>query len=128
MEKIVERLKAKLWGFVEECDFSHGNAEVYSQSEDTELYLTMEGPRHTTLTVYFEEAEFDALEKDFRACVTQKVMARIQDFDVDDTFIEVWSRSFGEHNGFTPREFITILETDDAHFRSQLAAMLKEGV
>jgi len=78
----------------------------------------MEAPRHTTLTIVFEKDDQVELEADFDNYLDKKVQERIADFDVDETFEEMWSISFGEHNGFTPRDFMQILEDDKEYFES----------
>jgi hypothetical protein len=52
--------------------------------------------------------------------VTEVNIDLIENFDVDEEFEMLWSTEFGKHNGFSPREFIRILEEDEAYFKEQL--------
>lgn len=102
-------------GFIESKGLDHGNSEVFEQ--DGDLYFSIEGTNHLTLGEWLIGNEIGACESDMELIEYLKYVMkeRVRDFDVDEEFTEVWSEEFGRHNGFTPRQFMKMLE-DDAEY------------
>ena len=92
---------------VESLDLAYGNDEVFEQGD--ELFVWIEAPQHTTLQVVVKKT--DAIEK-----FLGNVLTAIRDYSARDTFDEIWSGSFGDHNGFSARQFLEILEEDGEYF------------
>lgn len=102
----------------EELSFNGNNSEVVHQ--DHEIISRIEAENHTTLEVVFNilDLKMHTLNlKDYILAIYEKA---IEKFDVDEEFEMLWSTEFGKHNGFSPREFIRILEEDEAYFKEQL--------
>lgn len=102
----------------EELSFNGNNSEVVHQ--DHEIISRIEAENHTTLEVVFNilDLKMHTLNlKDYILAIYEKA---IEKFDVDEEFEMLWSTEFGRHNGFSPREFIRILEEDGAYFKEQL--------
>jgi hypothetical protein len=102
----------------EELSFNGNNSEVVHQ--DHEIISTIEAENHTTIEVVFNILDLKMhtlILKGYILGVYKKV---IENFDVDEEFEMLWSTEFGKHNGFSPREFIRILEEDEAYFKEQL--------
>lgn len=102
----------------EELSFNGNNSEVVHQ--DHEIISTIEAKNHTTIAVVINifDLKMHTLNlKDYILAIYEKA---IEEFDVDEEFESLWSIKFGRHNGFSPREFIAILEEDEAYFKDQL--------
>ena len=114
---VIDNIIEKIEAFNEENDLQHGNAETYFEEEQG-ILTTIEGTNHTTLTVAFSMDDIEEIERNdtFLNVLERNYKTRINDFDVDESFTMMWSHEFGEHNGFTPRIFINILEDDAEHF------------
>ncbi|MDG0820669.1 hypothetical protein M4L90_12140 [Staphylococcus equorum] len=114
----IDELKENIEYFNENHDLTHGNSEVFGQRNgDYYIYSVIEGTNHTTLNIMFDEQQINAmLNGQFITTLKTEYQKVIADFDVDETFNELWSMDFAEHNSFTPRSFIEILEEDKAHF------------
>ncbi|MHA3723747.1 hypothetical protein ACXR2T_07695 [Leucobacter sp. HY1910] len=92
---------------LEAHDLDYGNAEV----EDGD-FMTVEAPNHATWRVDTDGFEDGGTMGDLKATIAQD----LDDFDPDEQFDEIWSPEFGEHNGFTPRQFLDGLREDKAFF------------
>ncbi|MCI2910956.1 hypothetical protein [Staphylococcus hominis] len=102
----------------EELSFNGNNSEVVHQ--DHEIISTIEAKNHTTIAVVINilDLKMHTLNlKDYILAIYEKA---IEEFDVDEEFESLWTIKFGRHNGFSPREFIRILEEDEAYFKDQL--------
>ncbi|MGX0176176.1 hypothetical protein [Staphylococcus hominis] len=102
----------------EELSFNGNNSEVVHQ--DHEIISTIEAKNHTTIAVVINilDLKMHTLNlKDYILAIYEKA---IEEFDVDEEFESLWTIKFGRHNGFSPREFIGILEEDEAYFKDQL--------
>lgn len=117
---VIDELIDKIETFNEEQDLKHGNAETYFEEHHDCIFTTIEGYNHTTLTVEFSMDDMKEMEvnNQFYNVLERNYRERINDFDVDETFTELWSETFAEHNGFTARAFIEVLEDDKAHFEA----------
>lgn len=114
----------RLEQFLSDYELNFGNAEVVN-SQDGEVFMTIEAPNHTTLSVIFDSGNIRGIELGLDTIIYEKVNDVISDFDVDETFVELWSETFGNHNSFTPRTFINVLEEDEAYFY-EVALSVKE--
>ncbi len=117
---VIDELIDKIETFNEEQDLKHGNTETYFEEHHDCIFTTIEGYNHTTLTVEFSMDDMKEMEvnNQFYNVLERNYRERINDFDVDETFTELWSETFAKHNGFTARTFIEVLEDDKAHFEA----------
>ena len=93
---------------MEEYELDYDNGEVFEQ--DDGVYMTVEAPNHATIGVDFDK---DSDEQ----TILREVADFMDSFDADDEFDELWSREFGEHNHFTPSQFIHMLMEDERFYR-----------
>ncbi|MDH9922372.1 hypothetical protein PZL33_10535 [Staphylococcus hominis] len=102
----------------EELSFNGNNSEVVHQ--DQEIISTIEAENHTTIEVVFNILDLKMHTLNLKGYILGIYEKAIENFDVDEEFEMLWSTEFGNHNGFSPREFIRILEEDEAYFKEQL--------
>ncbi|MCM5673021.1 hypothetical protein [Staphylococcus hominis] len=102
----------------EELSFNGNNSEVVHQ--DHEIISTIEAENHTTIEVVFNILDLKMHTLNLKGYILGVYEKAIENFDVDEEFEMLWSTEFGKHNGFSPREFIRILEEDEAYFKEQL--------
>lgn len=102
----------------EELSFNGNNSEVVHQ--DHEIISRIEAENHTTLEVVFNILDLKMHTLNLKGYILAIYEKAIEKFDVDEEFEMLWSTEFGKHNGFSPREFIRILEEDEAYFKEQL--------
>lgn len=102
----------------EELSFNGNNSEVVHQ--DHEINSTIEAENHTTIEVVFNILDLKMHTLNLKGYILGIYEKAIENFDVDEEFEMLWSTEFGKHNGFSPREFIRILEEDEAYFKEQL--------
>lgn len=102
----------------EELSFNGNNSEVVHQ--DQEIISTIEAENHTTIEVVFNILDLKMHTLNLKGYILGVYEKAIENFDVDEEFEMLWSTEFGRHNGFSPREFIRILEEDEAYFKEQL--------
>lgn len=102
----------------EELSFNGNNSEVVYQ--DQEIISTIEAENHTTIEVVFNILDLKMHTLNLKGYILGIYEKAIENFDVDEEFEMLWSTEFGNHNGFSPREFIRILEEDEAYFKEQL--------
>lgn len=96
-----------------ELDFN--NAEVYDHGNEIEV--SVEAPNHTTMKIYITNEEAAQLTYgEYESFMENKLNESVENFDIDEEFDALWSREFGEHNGFTVRQFIEILEEGKKYF------------
>lgn len=115
---VIDNLMDKIETFNEDNDLKHGNTETMFEPQFDCIRTTIEGHNHTTLTIDFSMEDIKEMEDEsqFLNVLERRYRERIRDFDVDETFTELWSASFGEHNNFTPSLFLNIFEDDAEHF------------
>mgnify|MGYP007022641280 CR=1 FL=1 len=101
-----------LEAFLEAGGLQYGNAEI-SVYPDGSPYVSIEGPNHATLTVNVVDAE------DTMGDVYAEAANRMEDFDPEEEFNELWSRQFGEHNHYTPSQFLAMLNADAEFFEER---------
>ena len=116
----MEQIVSSLEDFLEEHSLSHGNSEVVVEENMNTIYMVIEAPGHTTLSIFFDQEDISDMDIMADSIISKRVSETINLFDVDETFNELWSSHFSEHNGFTPRSFINRLEADEDHFLSTL--------
>lgn len=92
---------------IDKYELDYGNAEICPQGD--EVYITIEAPNNSTVTVYVPN---DANKKTILKTLVQRTL----EFDADDEFDELWFAEFGEHNGFTPSQFLRMLTEDMKYF------------
>lgn len=102
----------------EELSFNGNNSEVVQ--EGREIISTIEAENHTTIEVVFNILDLKMHTLNLKGYILGVYEKAIENFDVDEEFEMLWSTEFGKHNGFSPREFIRILEEDEAYFKEQL--------
>lgn len=102
----------------EELSFNGNNSEVVHQED--EIISTIEAENHTTIEVVFNILDLKMHTLNLKGYILAIYEKAIENFDVDEEFEMLWSTEFGKHNGFSPREFIRILEEDEAYFKEQL--------
>ena len=94
------------------------NSENCVVSEQEDDYFYIEAPNNADVFINLEED--DVIDD-----IISRTIERLEEFDADDEFTELWSKEFAKHNGFTPLQFITMLQKDEASFR-ELAGKLKK--
>ncbi|MCH4519537.1 hypothetical protein [Staphylococcus haemolyticus] len=102
----------------EELSFNNNNSDVVHQ--DHEIISTIEAENHTTIEVIINIFILKLHTLNLKDYILEVYEKAIEEFDVDNEFDSLWSSEFGRHNGFSPREFIAILEEDEAYFKNQL--------
>jgi len=92
-----------------------GNFRVFDKEEDN---FTIEAPNNATWQIQFEK-DSEVNE------IVSKTIKQLEEFDADERFTEWWSADFAKHNGFTPSQFIRMLQEDEASFK-ELAMRLRK--
>jgi len=93
---------------------SSENCFVSEQEKD---YFNIEAPNNADVFVNIEKD--DNIDD-----IISRTIERLQDFDADERFTELWSKEFAKQNGFRPRHFIDMLEEDETSF-NELARELE---
>jgi hypothetical protein len=93
------------------------NSQICYVTEANECYFVVEAPNNADVHVHYEE--YDEIDD-----IMYKTRKRLEDFDADEEFMELWSVDFANHNHFRPSQFITMLKEDEETFHS-LAWKLK---
>lgn len=113
MTSTADKVKDIAQEFIDTYDLDQGNGEIDIQ--DGDLYMEVEGTNNTTVQVSLPASRVTPEE------LAQALRAAIDGLDVDDTFDELWSPEFGEHNGLTPSEFLKMLQEDKAELTLKAA-------
>ena len=121
MTKTLEDLKTGLEYVTEHLDFGNGDVDI----EDSMIDIIIEAPNHTTLHVQFMDEDIEKLKSEFMETYIIKTIEAIDWFDPEDTFNELWSTEFGEHNGFTAFQFVDILKEDERFFKEEKERLQK---
>lgn len=113
----LEDAKVLAEDFLDRYNLNHGNAYV----EDTtygDLYVLFEAPRNTTISELIDTGIIEDCEdaEEFEDILKRYFKRRVKSFDTDFEFNELWSVDFGNHNGFTAREFMELLDDDATYF------------
>src|SRR5699024_1166137 len=116
--KTIDELVAGIENFNDEHNLSHGNGEVFCERKGQYfIYSVIERFNHTTLTaVFVKQLIIKTLNCNFLEVILNEYINVLDEIDVDETFTELWSKEFSEHNSFTPTSFLEILKEDKEHF------------
>jgi len=94
------------------------NSKTCCVSEQEDDYFYIEAPNNADM--------FINIEKDDNVDdIISRTIERLQYFDADERFMDLWSKDFAEHNHFLPSQFIRMLQEDEASFK-ELAGELKK--
>lgn len=98
----------------DELGFSGVNSEVYQV--DDEFVSTIEGNNFTTLTIDFvrDDLYYHYYADTLKEFVLREYRRRINDFEPNDTFDELYDNTIG----YRASEFIRMLEDDKEYFNS----------
>ena len=91
------------------------NFRVFDKENDN---FTVEAPNQAVWQIQYEI-------KDKIDTIIFKTIEQLEEFDTDERFTEWWSTDFAKHNGFTPSQFIRMLQEDEASFK-ELARELRK--
>lgn len=105
----------------EELGFHGINSEVLHQGE--EIISVIEAENHTTISVEFDILELKKHALNLKNYIVNMYQKHVEQFDIDEEFNMLWSKEFGEHNNFTPSQFLNILEQDRNYFIVKLATL-----
>lgn len=94
------------------------NSEVYKLKET--IISIIEAPNHTTIPIQLNIEELKDNRNNFISFVIEQYQISLESFDVDEEFIELWSKSFSEQENITPSQFLKILEEDKAYFENAI--------
>ena len=122
MVKSLKDLKEELEYITAHLNF--GNGEI--NTDDSMINVTIEAPNHTTLNIQFIDDEIKNLESEFMSTYIKHAIKRIDDFDPEETFNELWSPEFAKHNNFSPFQFMDILKEDDQFFKEEKDRLQKQ--
>lgn len=122
MVKSLKDLKEELEYITAHLNF--GNGEI--NTDDSMINVTIEAPNHTTLNIQFIDDEIKNIESEFMSTYIKHAIKRIDDFDPEETFNELWSPEFAKHNNFSPFQFMDILKEDDQFFKEEKDRLQKQ--
>ena len=111
--------KNKIKNKEELLDWIEDNFYAY-RIEDEEDFFTLQAPRDASVTVCFEKD--DDIDE-----IILKTIERLEDFDADNEFMELWCVDFANHNHFSPSQFIEMLKADERTYNN-IAHHLREFV
>ncbi|PTJ33623.1 hypothetical protein BU033_12760 [Staphylococcus simulans] len=94
----------------------------FNFATEPSIFSVIEAPTHTTIPIQLDIEELKNEKSGFRFYIFNEYEKHINEFDVDEYFNEIWSDAFGEHNQFTPSQFLKILEKDNAYFKKSVAS------
>ena len=100
-----------LEAFLEAGGLDYNNAEADTDS-DGSTNITIEAPNHATMS-------FTTNEGDSMGDVYRRAVERMENFDPEEEFNELWSRQFGKHNHYTPSQFLAMLNADAEFFEER---------
>lgn len=98
---------------IEDYELDHSNSDVHEV--DGEITIVVEGPNHTTMSLYHNRAEDGETIGDLR----ETMMRGMNDFSGDEEFDDLWSNEFGDHNNFTATDFYVTVNSDQKYFESR---------
>jgi len=122
MAQSLKDLKEELEYVTDHLNF--GNGEVYI--DDSMINATIEAPNHTTLNIQFIDNEIKKLKSEFKTTYLIKTIKTIEAFDPEETFNELWSPEFANHNNFSPFQFMEILKKDEQFFKEEKDQLQKQ--
>lgn len=122
MAQSLKDLKEELEYVTDHLNF--GNGEVYI--DDSMINATIEAPNHTTLNIQFIDNEIEKLKSKFMSTYIKHAIKTIEAFDPEETFNELWSPEFANHNNFSPFQFMEILKKDEQFFKEEKDRLQKQ--
>ncbi|MDR0574317.1 MAG: hypothetical protein LBG96_09865 [Tannerella sp.] len=109
--------KNKITSLQELIEWVDSRERCYVSEQDDD-YFCIEAPNNADISVNIEED--DTIED-----IVARTIEHLRDFEADERFTEWWSADFAKHNGFSPSQFLRMLQEDEASFR-ELADNLEE--
>ncbi len=98
-------------------DWINNSKQCYVVEEEKDFFQ-ISAPNNAEIFVNIEkEDEIDD--------IISRTIERLQDFDTDERFMELWSKDFANHNHFKPSQFLKMLQEDEASFK-ELARKLED--
>lgn len=126
MPKTINDVVTELDYAIDHLKFGNGDVETFTDiNGQPVINVNIEAPNHTTLSIQFNHLEINKLKSHFMTTYASKAIETINLFDPDETFNELWSQSFAEHNNFKPSEFINILQEDQQFFLEERDRLVK---
>ena len=114
-------LYGKLKTFIRQHDLDHGNAELNIQKNPNDdvfdLYVTLDAPHNTTITIRFDDEILNIEDKDLDRFLKESFGKGIHNFNGDAYFEEVWSPQFSEVNEWSVFEFMDMIRSDMAFYK-----------
>ena len=105
---------------IEKYDLDYGNSEIYFSG--THMDVTIEALNHSTVTVTIP-LDHELTEGEIDSQIRKEMGKVAMDFDAEETFEELWSPEFSEHNNMSAFTFVKILQEDEEFFQ-ELATRL----
>lgn len=104
----------------DELGFSGVNSEVIET--ESKIESTIEAEHHTTIIISLNRIELeDHYRNDsLKFFVVNEYYRKIQNFSIDEEFNMLWDSRFIKETGYTPREFIKMLEEDKMFFTNTI--------
>ena len=93
------------------------DSKICIVSEKGENYFLVEAPNNNDIYVRYDKC--DDIDE-----IMSKTINRLEKFDTDNEFIELWSKEFAERNNFKPSQFLKMLQEDEVSFK-ELAEKLE---
>lgn len=110
-ENIIEMIKT----IASENYMMGENSEFFEQ--DNQIYASFEEENHAMVSIWFDLDVMESMNSvEILSYVLDTIIRRLKEFNADEEFNELWSTEFGEHNGYTPSEFIEMLKDDEDEF------------
>jgi hypothetical protein len=112
-------------GYVDDLEFRTEGSDtplkelLENNIKSTGFYFYIAGPKGSNVVVeiefpkYNDETDFEEYIEDLFDTIDKKIIDYCYEFNADDEFNELWSRS----STFTAREFLEILDEDEAFFK-----------
>ncbi len=110
MEQKIENLQ-QLFDWID-------GSKVCCVSEREDDYFHIEAPNNADIFISIEKD--DTIDD-----IIPKTITRLEEFDADNEFMELWSVDFASHNHFKPSQFLKMLQEDEASFK-ELAGKLED--
>lgn len=113
-EKIIEMIET----IASENYMLGRNSEFYEQGN--EIFAIFEEENHATIRIGFDLDLMEDLNSvEILSYVLDTIICKLREFNADEEFNELWSTEFGEHNRFSPSEFLEMLKADEEQFHQK---------
>lgn len=99
---------------IEKHNLDHGNSEI--SFGETHMDVTIEAPNHSTVTVTIP-LDHELTDEEINWQIREEIEQMAMDFDAEQTFEELWSPEFSEHNKMSAFTFARILQEDEEFFQ-----------